>query len=59
MFDKAEADAAFLREEYEHAAHLYHEGARDGASSSSASATLLRNISDSPRRILQSICRTV
>ena len=30
MFDKAEADAAFLREEYEHAAHLYHEGARDG-----------------------------
>ena len=30
MFDKAEADAAFLREEYELAADLYHEGARDG-----------------------------
>ena len=30
MFDKSEADAAFIREEYELAAHLYHEGARDG-----------------------------
>ena len=30
MFDKAEADAAFIKEEYELAARLYHEGAREG-----------------------------
>ena len=30
MFDKAEADAAFIKEEYELAARLYHEGARGG-----------------------------
>ena len=30
MFDKAAADAAFIKEEYELAARLYHEGARGG-----------------------------